>query len=47
MFSRTDWDHNGRAHYEKAMTQDEVTLAMVRFYPPPLLPSLSLLFVFG
>ncbi|KAM3569762.1 hypothetical protein VYU27_008142 [Nannochloropsis oceanica] len=28
VFVRTDWDHNGRAHYEKVMTQDEVALAM-------------------
>ncbi|TFJ86976.1 hypothetical protein NSK_001310 [Nannochloropsis salina CCMP1776] len=27
VFTRTDWDHNGRAHYEKVMTSEEMTLA--------------------
>jgi len=29
VFIRTAWDHNGRAHYEKVMTSEEMTLAQV------------------
>ena len=28
VFTRTDWDHNGRAHYEKALSNEEMALAL-------------------
>lgn len=31
-FHRTEWDHNGRAHYERRLTQEEARLAVVRVY---------------